>query len=486
MPSACSSGRPTVAILARVDVRQFVIPGLGHISAVVADDARGLAAIVDPCRDVDVYLDDAAAKGYRITHVFETHLHNDYVSGGRELASATGAMHVIGRGAELGHDHLGAAGGDEYEVGSLRFTAIDTPGHTPEHVAYSVADRSRADEPMLLFSGGSLLVGAVGRTDLLGEEHAEPYARDMFRSLHERLLPHADSVELLPTHGGGSLCSKDIATTPHSTIGFERRHNGLLAIEEIDAFARALLDGQPSYPRYFERMRPINRAGPTPLRAIPGPRPLSTDETADLLRGGGLAVDLRAPADYVGGHIAGALSIPAGDTFGTWLGWVAPHDRPLVLVLNDPRDWDSAIRQALRIGYENIRGYLHGGFERWVARGQPVQAGARATVAELRGWLESAGNGTDAPLVLDVRQRSEYERGHVPGAIHLMAGELPDRLFELPRNRPIVTICSVGYRSSVAAGLLGQAGFENVTWIGGGVPAWRAAGYPVERGRDTG
>lgn len=451
------------------------------MSAVIADDGRGVAAVVDPRRDVDVYLDHAAASGYHIAQVVETHLHNDYISGARELASITGARHVIGVGAGLEHDHAGLADGQTFDVGSLRFAVVDTPGHTPEHVAYAVADRSRADEPILLFSGGSLLVGAVGRTDLLGVEHAEPYARDMFHSLHDRLLAHADYVDLMPTHGGGSLCSRDIATTPRSTIGFERRHNGLLGIADIEDFVKALLAGQPAYPRYFDRMRPINRAGPAPLGRIPDPRPLEPSEVARLLAADGLVVDLRSPADFVAGHVAGALSIPAGDLFGTWLGWVAPHDRPLVLVLDDPAAWDDAMRQALRIGYENITGYLHGGMERWVARGLPTEASSRATVDELRDWLQSTG-WEQAPVLLDVRQRDEYERGHVPGALHLMAGELPDRLAELPRDRPIATICTVGYRSSVAAGLLARAGFENVTWVSGGVPAWRAAGYPVERG----
>lgn len=466
-----------------MDLRQFVVEGLGHISALIADDARGVAAVVDPRRDIDVYLRAAAERGWRITNVIETHLHNDYVSGGRELAAAVGARHVIGAGAQLAHDHVAVRDGESFDVGSLRFRALHTPGHTPEHVAYVVADRTRADDPMLLFSGGSLLVGAVGRTDLLGAEQAEPYARQMFASLHDRLLSHEDYVELLPTHGGGSLCSKDIATTPRSTVGFERRHNGLLAIEDVGYFVRALLDGQPAFPRYFARMRPINQAGPVPLGSVPQPRPLTADEVADLLAGDAVAIDLRSPADYLVAHLPSALSIPAGSSFGTWLGWIVPHDRPLVLVLDGAHAWDDAIRQALRIGYDNVRGYLQGGMSNWQSRGRPVEASAGATVGELRRWLE-AGAGADRgqPLLIDVRQRDEYEQAHVPGALHIMAGDLPDRLAELPRDRPIATICTVGYRSSVAAGLLRREGFSDVTWISGGVPAWRAAGYPVERG----
>lgn len=465
-------------ILPSMQLRQFVLEGLGHISALVADDAAGVAAVVDPRRDVDLYLDEAKARGLRITHVAETHLHNDYVSGARELAALSGAAHIHSAGAELRYPHQPVHDDESFDVGSLRFRVLETPGHTPEHVSYSVADLSRADEPQLLFTGGSLLVGAVGRTDLLGADHAEPYARLMHASLHDRLLRHEDSVTVLPTHGGGSLCSKDIATTPWSTVGFERRHDPLLAIEEVEAFVQALLADQPAYPRYFARMRPINRTGPAPLGGVPGPRPLSVQQVRSLHAGEGLVIDARPPEDYAAGHIPGSLSIPAGSAFGTWLGWVVPHDRPLILLLSSVDDWDRQIRQALRIGHENVSGYLDGGLEAWRASGGPVEVGARISVSDLAKRLEREPD----LVVIDVRQASEYEAGHVPGALHLHAGDLPNRLSELPRDRPVATICASGYRSSVAAGLLRQAGFRDISVVCGGLPDWRAAGYPVETG----
>ncbi|HET7678268.1 MAG TPA: rhodanese-like domain-containing protein [Candidatus Limnocylindrales bacterium] len=460
-------------------LRQFQIDGLGHLSAVIADDGRGLAAVVDPRRDVDVYLEEARQRDLRITHVLETHLHNDYVSGARELAALTGAEHVIGVGAELAFAHRPVRQGDVIEVGSLRFEALETPGHTPEHVAYAVVDRSRAESPLLVFTGGSLLVGAVGRTDLLGAENAEPWARDLFRSLHERLLTHDDHVTVLPTHGGGSLCSKEIATTPWSTIGFERRHNPMLQFDEVEAFVKALLTDQPAFPRYFARMRPVNQSGPPPLGEVPAPRPLPVEQARALLEGDHLLVDLRSPGDHMAAHVPGSVSIPAGSSFGTWLGWVVPHDRPLILLLPSVADWDDAVRQALRIGYENVAGYLHGGLLRWQNSGGPLESAGRATVGQLRQALQG---GDGQPLLIDVRQLDEYARGHLPGAVHLNAGDLPDRLADLPRDRPVVAYCASGYRSSVAASLLKQAGFEDVTWLSGGVPAWRAAGFPVEKG----
>jgi len=468
-------------------VRQFRIEGLGHLSTLIADDAAGVAAVVDPRRDVDVYLAAARELDVRITHVVETHLHNDYVSGGRDLAGLTGASHVIGAGAQLAHEHRPLRDGSTFDVGSLRFTTRDTPGHTPEHVAYAVADRSRGSEPALLLTGGSLLVGAIGRTDLLGAEHAVAYAHDMHRSLHEVILTHDDHVIVHPTHGAGSLCASGIASTPVSTIGYERRHNPLLRVEDVDAFARRLLHRQPAVPRYFARMRPTNQAGPPLLGGrVPEARPLSLPETKAALAGGALLLDLRSPASHAVAHAPGSLSIPVAPSFGTWLGWVVEPDRPLVLVLEHPEDWDDAARQALRIGAEgSLVGHLRGGFGAWADGGGPLESNGRLTVDQLAARLAASGptgrSGKDS-LVIDVRQADEYAAGHIPGSLHLTAGSLPDRLDELPRDRPIVTICASGMRASVAASLLRSAGFEDVSWVASGVPAWRAAGHPVVRG----
>lgn len=465
-------------------LRQFVIDGLGHLSTLIADESAGLAAVVDPRRDVDAYLEAAREADLRISHVVETHLHNDYVSGGRELAALTGATHVIGAGAELAHDHRPLRHGEAFEVGSLEFTALETPGHTPEHVAYAVADTSRAAEPLLLFTGGSLLVGAVGRTDLLGEANALPYAGAMFRSLRDVILPHEDFVGVYPTHGAGSLCSTGIASTPWSTIGFERRHNPMIQAKELDAFARRLLRGQPAFPRYFARMRPTNQAGPRLLGGVPEPRPLDADEVRRLVaEKEATVVDLRPPAVHAVAHLPGSISIPAGSSFGTWLGWVTEPDRPIVLVLHEPADWDGAIRQALRIGHERVVGHLRGGVRAWLEEGLPIEEGGRLNVDQLAASVERGG--PDAPLVVDVRQLSEFASGHVPGSVHLSAGSLSERLEELPRDRPIATICASGYRASVAASLLRSAGFRDVSWVADGLPAWRARGHRVERGEPT-
>ena len=470
-------------------IRQFDLPGLGHLSALLADEATGQAAVIDPRRDVDIYLDEARQRGLRIGHVLETHLHNDYVSGARELAELTGARHVIGAGAELATPCLPVRDGDVLRIGGLPVTVLETPGHTPEHVSYVVgeamaiagaeglppSDAPAPDGPAAIFTGGSLLVGSVGRTDLLGAEHARPYARAMYRSLHEKLLTHADPVGVLPTHGAGSLCSRGTGDAWSSTIGLERVADPLLAIDDPDAFADALLAGQPAFPRYFARMRGVNQAGPRIVGAIPEPRPLDVAAVRAILGAGGLLIDVRRATEHARAHVPGSISLPADASFGTWLGWVVEPDRPLVLLLPTVEAWDDATRQALRVGYESIAGFLEGGLAAWQSAGGEVEGGSAMSVRELAVALE----GDDPPLVLDVRQADEYATAHVPGALHLMAGDLPDRLAELPRQRPIAAICASGYRASVAASLLRRAGFRQVAWVRGGVPDWQAAGLPV-------
>ena len=470
-----------------MQVRQVVIDGLGHISTVLLDEESGVAAVVDPRRDVDVYLDTARDADVRITHILETHLHNDYVSGGRELAAATSAIHVIGAGADLAYEHRPLRHGDELGIGGLRVTVLETPGHTPEHVAYAVADPSRADDPQLLFTGGSLLVGAVGRTDLLGAEHAVSYAHAMHHTLKEIVLSHEDYVAVLPTHGAGSLCSTGISSTPSSTIGFERRFNPMVRPivdgDDIEVFVRTLLADQPAFPRYFDRMRPTNQAGPPLLGSrVPDPTPLDFEATRAAVDDGALLIDLRSPEAYATEHAVGSASIPAGPSFGTWLGWLIDPDRPLVLVLDHADDWDGAIRQALRIGHDRVLGHLRGGFRSWARSGGETVSYGRRTVSELAGTMRG---GDAQPFVLDVRQASEFASGHVPGATHIAGGQLPERLADLPKDREIAVMCASGYRSSVAASLLDRAGFKRVTWVAEGLPAWEASGLPVERGHSV-
>jgi hydroxyacylglutathione hydrolase len=296
-------------------------------------------------------------------------------------------------------------------------------------------------------------------------------------------MGHQDHVVVHPTHGAGSLCATGIASTPTTTIGYERRHNPLVGIEDVELFAKRLLRGQPAVPRYFARMRPTNQAGPALLGGrIPEPRPLSLEQTRDALAAGGLLLDLRGPADHSVAHAVGSQNVPLGPSFGTWLGWVVDPERDLVLVLPRPEDWDEAIRQALRIGAEGrILGHLRGGFGTWADHGGAIAANGRLNVNDLAAQLDHRAP-DERPLVIDVRQAGEYESGHIPGSVHITAGSLPDRLDELSRDHPIVTICAAGLRAGVAASVLRSAGFEDVSWVASGVPAWRALGHETVRG----
>ena len=339
------------------------------------------------------------------------------------------------------------------------------------------------DDPGLLLSGGSILVGAVGRTDLLGADHAVPYAHDMYHSIHDTLLPLGDPVHVHPTHGAGSLCSTGIGDASSTTIGHERSFDPLLAPMDIDAFARALLAGQPAIPRYFARMRPLNQAGPPLLGGVvPMPPPMEPAAVEAAVAAGATIVDARPAAVHAAGHIAGSISIPLEGSFGTWLGWVVDLDRPVVLIAAGPADLDPIMRQAIRIGRDEVAGYLIGGVEAWAASGRPVET-ERAAVDRRAG--RCAGRARAPPTrrcVIDVRQMNEYAAGHVPGAWHINGGSLPDRLADLPRDRPIAVICEAGFRASIGTSLLRAAGFDDASWVGAGFPAWRDAGLPVETG----
>ena len=412
-------------------VTQYRIEGLGHLSTLIADEAAGVAAVVDPRRDVDIYLAAARAADLRITHVLETHLHNDYVSGGRDLAALTGATHVIGAGAELRHDHRPARDGETFDVGALRFRTLDTPGHTPEHVSYAVADTTRADEPFLLLTGGSLLVGAVGRTDLLGAEHALPYAAAMYRSLHDVLLRHEDSVMVYPTHGAGSLCSTGIASTSWSTIGYERRHDPLLGAArggclrpgaagrpaDLPALLRPDAPDQPGRAAAARRgrarrSRPLSgddldgRAGPRGARSSTRRPP----EAHARERDPGLAVD---PGRVVVRDVArlGRRRRPAGRPAGR----------------RTSADLDDLARQALRIGFESIVGYVDGGFARLAAvrAAGPGRRDARRRSSWRRCLGRRAGRARSSSTSA---RRPSTRRATCPGSVHIGAGDLPAML----------------------------------------------------------
>ena len=426
--------------------------GLGNSSYVV-DLGDGSALVVDPERDPGPYLRAAEELNLEPRFTIETHLHADFVSGSRELM-AGGAALLAPAGSDLSFDYRRLDDGDEIDLGGLTLRALATPGHTPEHLAYLLLDGA---EPLALFSGGTLIAGGVARTDLLSPELTEPLARAAYRSIHDRLLVLPDDLPVYPTHGAGSFCSTATTGERTTTIGRERRSNPLLQIETEDEFVATLLGGLGSYPTYFGRLRDVNRAGPAVYGVEPPALPpLSSEEVESLQGDGALVVDGRPIDRYAAGHISGSLSIELRDQFGTWLGWLADPNRPIVIVVDDDQDITNLVWQMLNVGFEPPRGRLAGGIRAWRAAGLPTVQTDLVPSGDVR---------ADQPIV-DVRQLSEWQASHVAGAIHVELGDISAKATELPAG--VQVQCGHGQRAMTAASLLEQAGVDAVTVTTGG------------------
>ena len=436
-------------------VSAVVDTGLGNSSWVVDLGDRRLA-VIDPGRHPGPFLAEAERRGAKVAFSIETHLHADFVTGSRELARF-GAVVVASAGAELDWASRALAGGDTLDLGGLTLRAVATPGHTPEHLAYVLAD---GDVPLGVFTGGSLLVGAVARTDLIAPGATEDLSRSMWRSLQE-LLTLPDETPVYPTHGAGSFCSAPATDRRSTTIGEERRTNPLLAAPDEDAFVKALLASLGSYPTYFGHLRSVNRAGPEVLGVPQPPLPVLDLDTFDRALGSGaVLVDTRPVQTWAAGHIAGALANPLRPQFASWLGWLVERDRPLVFVVGADQDRAELVRQCHQIGYDALAGELAGGMAAWIADGRPTTTARLLDAAEVSG------------RVLDVRQDDEYDAGHLPAAAHIELGQLSAAAEELG---PIdVVMCGHGERAATAASLLERAGHGPVAVVVGGPDDWAA------------
>ena len=454
--------------------------GLAHLSYVLGDDSAGVCAVIDPRRDVEVYLDLARRSHARITHILETHIHADFVSGSRELAAQTGAPVYVGAADGYGFDHRPLKEGDTLEVGALCLRVIHTPGHTPEHVCYLVSGGKGSPEPWGLFTGDTLFAGEVGRPDLLGGGTEERLARQLYHTLHEKLLPLGDEVEIYPAHGQGSPCGGSIGDRNTSTVGYERQNNPKLQARSEDEFVAQVLDSLPPAPFYYPRMKKVNAAGPRVLGCLPHVQPLDAKRFQEAMRApNALVVDTREIEAFGGAHLPGALNIPLRDEFPIWAGWMLRPEQRLLLVLAREEDLDRVQRDLVRVGLEEIGGYLRQGLRGWTEAGLPFARILQMSVHELK---ERVVEGRDGLQVLDVRRDDEWEQGYIPTAKHVYAPYLPDHLDGLDREKPVVTYCGSGYRASIAASLLQQHGFQEVYNVPGSIKAWKAAGYPLESG----
>jgi hydroxyacylglutathione hydrolase len=443
--------------------------GLAQASYLVACDRTREAVVIDPRRDVDVYL--AAAQQHRLTisAAIETHVHADFVSGARELAAA-GARTIAGPGAGLKFPSHEVHDNEHLALGDLALRFLHTPGHTPEHISIVT---THAGEPCRVFTGDTLFVGAVGRPDLLGEALMRRLAADLHQSLFEKLLALPHDVEIHPGHGAGSLCGAGIGVEPFSTIGWERRSNRILSFTSRDEFVAAVLADLPETPPYFARMKRVNQDGPALHGFATGfadLAALSARQASAAVDAGAVLLDLRNADAFCEAHPSGAMHIASGSKVGYWAGWVLPQDARIVLLADSPPEAAEAHRQLLRVGFEDIARLVEGGLVAWRDAGLPVSGISRISADDLRRRLERG----EETTILDVRTTHEWEAGHVEGATHLPVGDVVSHAREFASRPMVATMCEGGTRSLLAASLLARAGLTNVVNVTGGMRAYRS------------
>lgn len=454
--------------------------GLAQSSYFIGCQATREALVIDPKRDIDTYLEIAQKEKMKITHVTETHIHADFLSGARELAHATGAELMLSD--EGGPDwlyqypHTGLKDGQIFSVGNLKIQVMHSPGHTPEHISFLLTDVPAGDVPVMIFTGDFVFVGDVGRPDLLEKAAGikgtmEKGARQMFQSLKKfKALP--DFIQVWPGHGAGSACGKALGSVPASTIGYQKLTNWALRYSDENEFVKNLLEGQPEPPKYFAMMKHLNKTGAPILNKISKPKKLSAKEVKAALQEGVMLIDTRPKKIFAEEHIPGAINIMDNSAFSTWAGWLLNYDKPFMLVSSEARIEE--IQKALiRIGLDHALGYIPGMAE-WLADAGPVDKLEQISASELKALIDR-----NEVFTLDIRAETEYFSGHLPNAVHIHGGYLPDRLDTLPTDKKIVVQCQGGDRSAIAASLLRSKGFKHVINFTGGLDEWQSAGYPL-------
>ena len=470
-------------------LKRFYDTKLAQASYMIGCQRTGEAIVVDPTRDVAQYVRAAAEEGVRVTHVTETHIHADFVSGSRELAQRTGAELLLSDEGDADWKYAFAADskarllhdGDVFMVGNVRFDVLHTPGHTPEHLSFMVTDTPAGAGAMGVLTGDFVFVGDVGRPDLLEKAaHVagtmEASARTLFRSL-QRFKRLPDHLQLWPGHGAGSACGKSLGAVPTTTLGYEKVANWGLSIIDEQAFVDSVLAGQPEPPAYFAEMKRLNKEGPAIRGDGSPPALLDVERLAALLLTGARIVDTRSADQFAIRSVPGTISIPLGNSFSTWAGWLLPYDEDVYLIVDagDAARVDAAVHDLAMIGLDRVAGYWTSDVIDAYARAKhALQSISQRSVQEV-----AADMAEGAVTVVDVRGASEYEAGHVPGALNIPVGLLDDHLAELPTSQPVVVHCQGGARSSIAASVLRARGFDAVLNMTGGLDAWMAAGLPV-------
>jgi glyoxylase-like metal-dependent hydrolase (beta-lactamase superfamily II)/rhodanese-related sulfurtransferase len=448
---------------------QFYLGCMAHASYMLASE--GEAVVVDPQRDVDIYLQAAERHGVRIQHIFETHLHADFVSGHKELAARTGARIYLGPHTEATLRHLEVRDGFELRIGSVRLRVLETPGHTLESICLLVTDEEKSPNPWAVLTGDTLFLGDVGRPDLSTTHTPDMLAGMLYDSLHNKLLKLPDDVVVYPAHGAGSLCGRNMRAERSSTIGTERLTNYALQIGNKEQFIQQLTTNLPSRPDYFSLDAQINREGAPALSELPELEPVSAGELQRLMREGVIALDVRPGEEFASGHVPGSINVSLGGQFATWAGIVLGLSARPVLIVASPEQLSEARTRLARVGIDDARGYLQDGVEGWLRaglnRGELPQIGAQQLHEHL-----------DEFQVLDVRRTAEWEAGHIESASCKPLERLQTSLSQIDRNAPLAVHCKGGYRSMIACSLLMKEGFKRVTNVIGGFDAWEKSELP--------
>jgi hydroxyacylglutathione hydrolase len=454
--------------------------GLAHASYVVGCQASGTAMVIDPQRDIDVYLEIASQEKLRITHILETHIHADFLSGSRELASVTGAnLYLSDEGGpewQYAFPHEGLKDGDTFMVGNLRIEVMHTPGHTPEHISFLLTDTPSGNHPVMMFTGDFVFVGDVGRPDLL--EKAAGYsgtmvegAKTMFNSL-KRFKQLPDHIQIWPAHGAGSACGKSLGAVPGSTVGYEKLVNWALKHTNEDAFVKELLDGQPEPPYYFAKMKSLNKIDRPLLSDIPALHRLGPDALFEHIKQETLIIDTRPKQLYAEGHVPGSVNIQNNKAFSTWMGWIVEYDKPFILIAQE-QEIESITRKMMRIGMDHCKGFITD-IQEYVDLGYTLRSVHQMTLNEVHEHLKDS-----EYTILDVRSANEFAEGHIPGAINIHGGQLRNRLAELPEGSLIVH-CQGGDRSSIAIGILEKANSRTLYNVPGGFNEWKQHNFEIE------
>lgn len=452
--------------------KQFYLGCLAHASYLLASD--GEAVVVDPQRDVEIYLRAAEEHGAKIRHIFETHLHADFVSGHKELALRTGARIYIGARAGATFPHVAVGDGFELRVGKMRIAVMETPGHTPESVCLVIIDEEKSLNPWAVLTGDTLFLGDVGRPDLSKTHSPAELAGMLYDSLHGKVLKLADAVLVYPAHGAGSLCGRNMRAESSSTIGTERLTNYALQIKSREEFIRQLTSNLPTRPEYFQQDAAINREGAPALSELPDLPPISPAAVKAFLEDGVIALDVRACDRFAAGHVPGSINIALSGQFASWAGTVLGlNSRPL-LIAESPEQLSEARTRLARVGIEDLRGYLQGGVEGWKQAGFALEQTPQITVQELHDGLRAK-----RFHVLDVRREPEWQAGHIEDAAWWPLDNFRVAPPEIDRRAPVAVHCKSGYRSMIACSLLQRAGFCNVINVSGGFDAWQQAKLPV-------